>query len=183
MPADTDIIYRVNAADQICFTNSQYDEFAVANDGDAAHSATVLNRPLWDFIGDPTTRHLYQQVIERVREGRSIRFSFRCDSPTCRRQSELTVVPVEGGCVEFRTHTISEEERPTPTLLQHHAGSSGQLLRMCAWCNLVEANGAWVEIEEAARRLQLFEHSRLPAITHGICEPCFVKMNRSLADA
>ncbi|MBM3821916.1 MAG: hypothetical protein FJ404_03330 [Verrucomicrobia bacterium] len=183
MFANNDIVYRVNAADKICFTNKQYDEFAAANEGNAALTAAVLHRPIWDFISDPTTRHLYEKVIERVRDDRSIRFSFRCDSPACRRKLELTVVSVEDGGVEFRTRTISEETRATQALLQHRAGPSESLLRMCAWCNAIEVDGVWVEVEEAARRLRLFEHSYLPTLTHGMCEPCFMRIKKTLSNA
>ncbi len=182
MPADTDIIYRVNAADEICFTNRQYDEFAKANDGGAALSTAVLHRSLWDFITEPRTRQLYREVLRRVRSGRSIQFTFRCDSPACRRLLEMVVVAAEDQCVEFRTSIVSQESRPPQTVLQHRARSSGDLLRICAWCNAVDLDGKWVELEEVAIRLRLFEHACLPELTHGICEACFAKMQGTLSD-
>ena len=147
MPADTDIIYRVNAADEICFTNRQYDEFARDNDGEAALSTAVLHRSLWSFITEPTTQQLYREVLRRVRRGRSIRFTFRCDSPACRRLMEMIVVNAENQCVEFRTSTISEESRPPQTVLQRPARTSGAFLRICAWCNAVDLDGLrWTQI-------------------------------------
>ncbi len=179
---DADIVYRVDAADQLCFTNRRYDEFAESNDGNAALSTTVLHRSLWDFITDPTTRHLYQKVLSSVRAGRFIHFTFRCDSPACRRVMEMDVVLVERGDVEFRTRALSEEVRPPQQILRHHGGSPEVLLRMCAWCGGVDVGGDWVELEEAARRLRLFERSCPPAVTHGICESCFKKMEQTLSE-
>ena len=42
---------------------------------------------------------------------------------------------------------------------------------MCAWCKKADVGG-WVEVEEAVRRLQLFDQARLPRITHGVCPAC-----------
>jgi hypothetical protein len=182
MLTDTDIIYRVNEADQICFTNRQYDEFALSNDGNAARSTTVLHRSLWDFITERTTQHLYRKVMDRVRSGRFIQFTFRCDSPACRRLMEMDVVSIEGGAVEFRTRALSEESRPPQRVLQHQVGSPEVPLRMCGWCGSVDVSGDWVELVEATRRLRLFEHASPPTITHGICETCLMKMEQTLAD-
>ena len=33
-------------------------------------------------------------------------------------------------------------------------------------------DGEWVEVEEAATRLELFDRRELPAISHGICPNC-----------
>ena len=43
---------------------------------------------------------------------------------------------------------------------------------MCAWCDRFLVEGEWVEVEEAAARLQLFLRSELPTISHGICPSC-----------
>ena len=182
MPAGTDIIYRVNAADEISFTNRQYDEFARENDGEKALSTAVLHCSLWSFITEPTTQNLYREVLRRVRDGRSIQFTFRCDSPACRRLMEMIVVSTDAEGVEFRTRALLEESRHPQTVLQHHARSSGEFLRMCAWCNAMNADGDWVEVEEAALRLRLFEYSCLPTVTHGICDACFTKMKRTLSE-
>jgi hypothetical protein len=43
---------------------------------------------------------------------------------------------------------------------------------MCGWCDRFEVEGEWVEVEEAARRLELFDRPELPALNHGICPDC-----------
>jgi hypothetical protein len=40
------------------------------------------------------------------------------------------------------------------------------------WCDRFEVDGEWVEVEEAARRLELFNRSELPTLSHGICPDC-----------
>ncbi len=183
MADSRDIIYRVNDQDEIVFVNEQWNRFAAANDGEAVTSSQVLQRPLWDFIIDSTTRGLYRQVLKRIRDGRSLRFTFRCDSPMCRRLLEMDVRRGEDGTVEFRTRTISEESRQPPCLPESRAAGPGELLRVCGWCKKVFVDGTWAEVEEAVAQLRLFHRPFLPSMTHGICEGCYQEMTKTLADA
>jgi len=78
--------------------NEAWDDFARHNDGEAALGERVLGRPLWDFIGDPVTRLLYEQLIDRVHEARrELRFRLRCDSPGRRRLLDVTISESPGG--------------------------------------------------------------------------------------
>ncbi len=181
MPSSPDLIYRVDPADRICYANAQYDQFALANDGSTAHSTAVLHRLLWDFITEPTTQQLYRHALKRVRGGQTIRFVFRCDSPDCRRLMEMSVVSVGNQIVEFRTREVSRESRPPQSVLQRHVRRSNAFLRMCAWCNAVDVDGHWVEIEQATRQLGLLEQPHPPALTHGICDPCLAKMRETFS--
>jgi hypothetical protein len=178
-----DIIYRVNAQDEIVFVNEQWDRFAAANAGESVTSSQVLQRPLWDFIIDSTTRELYRQVLQRIRDGRSLRFTFRCDSPMCRRLLEMDVHRGEDGTVEFHTRTISEESRQPPGLPESSAARPGELLRVCGWCKKVFVGGTWAEVEDAVAQLRLFHRPFLPSVSHGICEGCSQQMTKALADA
>lgn len=178
-----DILYRVNDQDEIVFVNEEWDRFAGANAGEAVTSSQVLHRPLWDFIIDSTTRELYRQVLKRIRDGRSLRFTFRCDSPMCRRLLEMDVHRGEHSTVEFRTRTISEESRLAPDLPESSGAGSGDLLRVCGWCKQVFVGGSWAEVEEAVAQLRLFHRPVLPSMTHGICERCYQEMTKTLTDA
>ncbi len=167
MPDNTDIIYRVNSSDQICFANRPYDEFARANDGEPALSSAVLNRSLWSFIADPVTEQLYREVLRRVRSGRTIKFTLRCDSPDCRRLMEMEVVAAADQNVTFRTRLLSQESRPPQAMLERHTRTSDHLLRMCSWCCRVNWDGNWIELEVAARQSGLFEAASPPASRMG----------------
>ena len=181
MSTSSEIIYRLNPADILCFANKEYDEFASANDGQLASSIAVLQRSLWDFITEPTTQQLYREIVRCVRMGASARFDFRCDSPGCRRTLEMNVAREENGGVEFRTRTLSEELRPSQILLESRPAISDELLRVCSWCNAVNVRHAWVEVEEAVKLLRLFERSRMPHLTHGICGPCRETMIKTVS--
>ncbi|GAB4400098.1 MAG: hypothetical protein Kow00123_07590 [Anaerolineales bacterium] len=183
MSETPDIVYRVNARDEIDFVCDEWDDFAVANGGESVLSAQVLGRPIWDFITDLSTQEIYRALIRKARSGRSLQFTFRCDAPWRRRFLEMTVVGKEGGAVEFHTRTLLEEERPTPILLDADVGRSDELLRSCGWCKKFLVGDEWVEVEEAVQRLRLFQRRRLPSITHGICDECYEKMNEVAARA
>ncbi len=181
MAAQEDLIYRLNRQDEIVFVNEAWDRFALANDAPDVTAEHVLGRPIWEFITDLSTQQIYRDLLARVREGRSVRFPFRCDSPAERRFLEMHIHLMEDGQIEFRTQTLSIERRPAVPLLARQASPSRDLLRMCSWCKKVFADGEWVDIEEGIERLRLFEAPALPMITHGMCDHCAVKMAEILA--
>jgi hypothetical protein len=75
--------------------------------------------------------------------------------------------------VLFSARLRSEEERDEPQpLLDPEVPRGGETLVMCGWCDRFEVGGEWVEVEEAARRLELFNRPELPPLSHGICPDC-----------
>jgi hypothetical protein len=179
-PTGGEVCYWLNDRDEIVFVNDAWGAFAAANGGEHLSAADVLGRPLWGFVADPATQHLYRQVLARVRGGRAARFTFRCDSPDCRRLMEMEVGRGPEGVTEFRSRTLSEEVRQPQALLDPARPHSGGLVRVCGWCKKVDVGGRWEEVEEAVSRLALFERPVLPRLTHGICEGCFATMTETL---
>lgn len=182
MPPGHDICYRLNGRDEIVFVNDAWNVFASANAGEHLTEARVLGQSLWRFVTDGPTRVLYSTVLARVRDGRSAKFVFRCDSPDCRRLLEMEVAAAPGGLAEFRVRTISEEVRPPQPLLDADRPHTEELLRMCGWCKKVDLGDRWAEVEEAAASLGLFERPLLPHVTHGICGPCYERIAATLSD-
>ena len=73
----------------------------------------------------------------------------------------------------FSARLRSEEAREEPQpLLDPEAPRAEDTLTMCGWCDRFEVDGEWVEVEEAALRLELFNRSELPVLSHGICPDC-----------
>lgn len=176
-----DIVYWLDAKDKICFVNEAYDRFAAANGGPAVASPAVLHQSIWNYITDSTTRQIYRNMLARVRAGRPIEFRIRCDSPAHRRLLQINVSLNDKDLVVFRIGTIAEVTRPRVALLDAKRARSGELLRMCSWCNKVQLGGDWVEVGDAVVRLHLFEKGMLPGLTHGICEQCSASMMAALA--
>ncbi len=77
-----------------------------------------------------------------------------------------------GRVVLFSARLRSEEPREAQPLLDPEAPRSADTLEMCGWCDRFEVDGEWVEVEEAATRLELFTATELPALSHGICPRC-----------
>jgi hypothetical protein len=183
MDTDTNIVYRLNAADELVYVNEAWAEFASANDAPDILPERVLNRPLWDFVCDETTRHLYREILRRARAGLPASFNFRCDAPGRRRLMELNVSGLEGGAVRFETRTLRVDERPRQELLDRYVPRSGTMLRVCGWCKRMDIDSQrWGEVEEAVATLRLFEYNSLPPLTHGMCPPCFDAISEQIAD-
>lgn len=178
------IIYRVDAADRIVAVNDAWDVFAADNDGAAILAVDVLGRHLFDFIADSSTRQLYRQMLTRVRSGADLRYGYRCDSPSCRRSMQMQIRAADAlGGIEFQSSTLEAVTREPVHVSQADgadAAERNELQRVCGWCNRLDVNGTWMEIEEALPRLQLLERPSAPTLTHGMCEDCVARMMTDL---
>ncbi len=139
-----------------------------------AEPSALYGVPLLSFISEPTTRHLYDILLDRVRaEQIVIRVPLRCDSPTLRRWLELEMAPRPADGVAFTSRELRTEARDPVIAFDRPASSAAPLVRMCSWCKKVETQRAtWLEVEQAVPQLGLFAVSEVPGITHGICPEC-----------
>jgi hypothetical protein len=171
--------YAIDDEDRLIRLDRGFYEFAEDNGWNEAGSS--LGRSLWDFVAGDDVRKLQRLLLRRVRdEKRDVRLPFRCDGPGLRREMDLRIVADRSGrVVMFSGRLLSEEARPIQTLLDTRRPHGSDRVDMCAWCDRFEIDGEWVEVEEAAKRLELFRHSELPRLDHGICPEC----NRSLLAA
>jgi hypothetical protein len=167
-------VHRIDATDRLVSVNQPWLDFARENGWPVA-AADVTGSPLSDFIADRETRHIYRLIIQRARSsGRALSFHYRCDSPDFRRHMQMQVHhDAHTGLVEFRNRVLRLESRPRVQLLEagERSGAAG-VLAVCGWCKSAQAGGQWVEVEEAVRRLGLFEAQSLPLLSHGICPRC-----------
>lgn len=184
MKSESGVKYVIDADDNISAVNEGWCEFAKANDADDLLPPNIIGQSLWNHISDPTTSDLYKQIIARVRKGGPSSFSLRCDGPSCRLRLEMKITGLPDGSVEFSTIPVSVDERDKMDLLSRRTPRSSQQLRVCAWCNRVDAGSGtddWVEVEEATERMKLFELDELPQLTHGICNACHARMRATIA--
>jgi hypothetical protein len=182
MESPATVCYHVNDRDEIVSVNPEWDRFALANGGESVTADRVLGRRLWEFIADYTTRDLYRQILIRVRSGRTIRFTFRCDAPALSRVLEMDVSEAGDGTVRFLTRTLSEESRPAvplPDPAETETRSEARLL-VCGWCRKVAVGESWEEVEKAVAGLRLFEQVPMPRTTHGICEACYERVRETM---
>lgn len=165
--------YELDREDRVVQVSPNWEAFASSNDAPELTSSKVVGRPLWDFITDLETRHLYVLLLAQVRRGSTLRLPLRCDAPARRRFLLLTLSPLLAGGVRLESQVVREEERPAEPLLARTTPRSTALLRMCSWCQRVAVNDTvWTELEEAVARLDLFGRLPLPHISHGVCPRC-----------
>lgn len=165
--------YAIDDQDHLIRLDEGYRRFAEENGwNDAAES---LGRSLWDFVAGEEVRKLQRLLLRRIRdEVRDVELPFRCDSPELRREMEIRIVAHPSGrTVLFSARLRAAQPRePAQPLLDPLAVRGDELLEMCSWCDRFQVEGEWVEVEEAAARLELFRRSKLPALSYGICPDC-----------
>lgn len=179
MPDQPPIRYQINARNELVFVNAAWQTFAMANGGLGLEPANILNRPLFDFITDETTRLVYHDLLQRVRAGHPVQFPFRCDSPTQRRWLDMTITLQSTGLVEFTTRMQRCEDLLPVPALERPLSSATILLRVCSWCKRVELSPQqWFNLETAVAHERLFEQPQFPQLNHGICEFCFASLQK-----
>ena len=167
-----ELVYTVDDRDRIIYVNRAWDLFAIANDAPELIGPEVVGRSIFEFIQGAESRHMTSMLIRRARSvGAPVIVPFRCDSSREKRALEMMVTPV-GDSVEFRTRLRHAEARTTVPLLDRDRAAATDLLTLCSWCNRVKVDGQWLELEDAAVRLGLFQVPVLPGLTHGICPVC-----------
>jgi hypothetical protein len=165
--------YAIDDQDRLIRVDDGYYRFAEENGWREAGGS--LGRSLWDFVAGHDVRKLQRLLLRRVRnELREVQLPFRCDGPDFRREMDIRIAADRTGrVVMFSAQLSAEEEREEPQpLLDVEVPRSQDLLQMCAWCDRFLVDGEWVEVEEAAKRLELFRRSELPTLDHGICPSC-----------
>lgn len=149
--------------------------YAFAEENGWTEAGACLGRSLWDYVAGAEMVKLQRLLIRRIRdEVGDVELPFRCDGPGVRREMDIRIVARPGGrIVLFSARLRAEEEREFPQPLLDPASPRGtDMIEMCGWCDRFEVEGEWVEVEEAARRLELFNRSELPDVSHGICPDC-----------
>jgi hypothetical protein len=165
--------YAIDEHDHLIRVDAGYYSFAEENGWDEA--TTSLGRSLWDYVAGHEMVKLQRLLVRRIRDAvGDVELPFRCDGPAVRREMNIRIVARPGGrVVLFSARMRSEEAWDLPQLLLDPATPrSDETLEMCGWCDRFEVDGAWLEVEEAVRRLELFNRPELPKLSHGICPDC-----------
>lgn len=167
-PLAPPVIYRIDAANRICYVSDSWDQFARANQGLDLISTRVLGRPLWTLIRDRTVGGVYEPIIRRVRAGHGVRFRYRCDAPFVEREM-LMDIRLHSGLVEFTSTTRAVHSRSLPDSF----GTPGPLVRVCSWCGAVARGTApWRQMEDGIPEYRVLDGNEVPQTTHGMCSAC-----------
>jgi hypothetical protein len=167
--------YLIDINDIIVSVSENWKSFAEENLGvSACLPENVIGTSLLDHIHDLETKHLYELILQKVRENkRKATFSFRCDSPDKRRFLELSVIPMKDGFVELKSHIMRTEHRKSVELMRSDIKRSEEYLKICSMCKKIALSETeWEEVEIATKKMKLFELEVLPQLTHGFCQSC-----------
>jgi len=168
--------YRVDKNDIIVEVSENWRLFAAQNCGEpACFPENNVGSSLWNHIYDIETKHLYEIILQKVREHRcQAVLPFRCDSPEKRRFLKLTIIPNDDGSVDFKSEIIKEELREPVDLLRHGIKRSNEFVRICSMCKKIAVtDDEWEEVEIAVQKMKLFEMEVVPQLTHGLCHSCY----------
>ena len=177
------IQYLIDAHDRIVLVSGDWDLFAEENDAADTKVAKIVNRSLWQFVTERTTRAVYSEVLKSVRTGKTAEFTMRCDGPALRRLVEISVKPLPAGEVEFTTQVLATKDRPEQPLFSRSARRSDRKVNVCAWCDRVQVGpDDWRDVEDAAEPLHLDNADAMPRLSQAVCPHCIEKMAHVLAE-
>lgn len=168
--------YGVDKDDIFVSLSENWEAFAEENaGGTGCYPGNIIGSSLWGHICQWETKHLYEIILEKVRDDhRRATFPFRCDSPDRRRFLSLSVIPMEERSIRFESRIVRTEARNPVALLKSGVARSDQFLRICSMCKRIAlSEDEWVEVEIAVQRLGLFQMEVMPQFTHGVCKQCF----------
>ena len=166
--------YAIDDQDRLIKVDEGYYRFAEENGWDGAGAS--LGRTLWDFVAgarDAETPADAAAAGAQRGAGRRAAVPLRRAGRAARDGHPDRRRPHRPRCALLGPASLETEAREAPQpMFDPKAARGTDLLAMCAWCDRFLVDDEWVEIEEAATRLELFRRSQLPKISHGICPSC-----------
>jgi len=167
--------YRVDANDRLVWVDQWWLAFARENGGgELCDETRIVGRPLWDFVTGEPLRRLYGEIHEKIRrDGQSVVLPVRCDSPTMRRQTQLTISGEESGGLLYDAVLVRARPHGPIDLLDAAAARSREPLTVCSVCKRgLDSGVGWLELDELTLRSRYFDHNPLPELRHTICPDC-----------
>ncbi len=177
--------YLIDAEDRLIGVDALWLAFARENGAAELTAASILGRPLSDFVEGDTIRAVYAEIHDRIRtSGKPASFCFRCDSPLLKRHMRLSISPAEAGKLIYDSRVLWTEPQRNLALLDAGQPRSKSFLTVCSCCRkaMVEPGG-WQEIENVARSLGLLETDNVPQLRHTLCPECSQAMRHSIANS
>lgn len=177
----TPISYRLDSKDFITFVNEDWNSFALENGAPELTGTQVLQKIIWDFIAGSEIRALYRLIFQRVRSA-NIRpeILYRCDAPELKRFMKMDIFLCETGEIQCDHFLLKESVRERFFEIElSPQEKSSRLLIMCSVCKKVRITEEhWEEIEWVIKDSELFLQSKIPKISHGLCNTCFLELKK-----
>ena len=162
--------YLIDRRDVVRSVSSSWVLFARSNDAQHLDRNNVVGRSLWEFVAGERVRAIYLKLLQRVRRhGESLIVPFRCDSPNCRRDMQLSLRPRAHGEVLFASQMIRSLPRETLTMPFISLGQASDSRPMCSFClRILQVGQGWLELDEIAGHVA----ASGAKLEHGVCPKC-----------
>ena len=174
-PDEGTISYFVDADNRIVNVVGPWDEFALKNDGPGACVQAILGKPLDQFIAGDVSRMFVSTMLMSARSlNRTVYRSYRCDSGHLKRYMEMTIIPVNDGILEVRHRLLhSEPMQQYQFVPAQRSGTTGVAgTKRCSMCNKIQANGEWMEVEDALKAQAVTTERAQGPWVFGVCPTC-----------
>lgn len=162
-------IHRIDANRHLCYVDAGFRQAALAA-GVGDLPDRVLGTPLFSHLAGHPTKQWYRHLLDHVAEQGTASFEFHCDTPTLVRLQRMDIRLLEGGSMEFTAVTLSTAPRPPARVLDWSLARSPRHIFMCSWCLRVSSVIGWIDVEQAAQVLQVFQEAMPPTIDYTICD-------------
>ena len=180
---DVALSYQLDQALVLRQLGPGWDKFAIENGAPELVSPNPVGRPLWIFVRDATTVHLYELLFEQVaRTRRPLTVPTRCDGASRRRYMDLTIAVAGAGGFLLSSTLVRSEPRQPILLFDRAARRRTASLAVCSWCQRLDAKGQWMEAEDAVWELRLFGRDEMPTLQPTVCDTCERFMVTMLSD-
>lgn len=142
------------------------------------YKKNILGSSYFEFIDDSMLIKILEKIFQKVREKRtSFHTTYRCDDEENIRTFSLDIIPTDNDNLKLIHKIIDKKPRIKPINLTKR---SSDIVYLCAWCNRIKIQDAFVEIDDAVNKLKLLEHNYLPEFSHCICNECQTKLLKEL---
>ena len=166
--------YCLDKADVIVSVDYWWLAFAQENNAPELIEPAVVGKTVWEFISDEPTRTLYKEIHAHVRSsGNTVIVPFRCDSPTLQRYMQLSIGNHQEGQLLCESSLIRAVPQRRLAVLDSREKRSNDVLTMCSFCkrSLIEPS-AWLEMEDIALKLRMYEAQTVPELRYTVCPEC-----------
>jgi hypothetical protein len=162
-------VHRIDANRRLCYVDAGFRQAALAA-GVGDLPDRVLGTLLFSHLAGQPTKEWYRRLLDHVAGQGTASFEFHCDTPTFVRLQRMNICLLENGSMEFTVATLSTAPRPAARVLDWSMARSPRHILMCTWCLRVSSVIGWIDVEQAAQVLQVFQEAIPPTIDYTICD-------------
>ena len=144
--------------------------------------AIATTKPIFAFMSDNAACALYGLLYRQMRSiGGTLVVPLFHETSKLRRHIDLTMTVLPSGAILHRWVTTQTEPQYGTRPMAAPATATTHLTA-CSWCNSIKQGDHWLPIDQLACHGRLFQHPKLPEVTHGMCPTCYNTLLTSICE-